>query len=73
MTLREHVRLWVGADKPRAVPRRINPKDSVTVIIPGGVANTTAADEFSNDIAKWRKGEGVLYIPEGSRIELTRR
>jgi type IV pilus biogenesis protein CpaD/CtpE len=45
----------------------------VTVIIPGGVANTTAADEFSNDIAKWRKGEGVLYIPEGSRIELTRR
>ena len=46
---------------------------SIWPLIPGGIANTTAADEFSNDIAKWRKGEGVLYIPEGSRIELTRR
>jgi hypothetical protein len=74
MTLRERAAVWLmpGADKPRAVPRRIHPLDSVTVISQGTVSASAAA-EFSADLARWRAGEGDLYLPEGSRIETTRR
>lgn len=72
MTLREHVRLWMGADKPRSVPRHIHPKDSVAVIFQGKMSPTDCA-EFSADLKKWRSGEGDLYLPEGARIETTRR
>ena len=72
MTLKDNMRAWLGVDKPRAVPRRIDPRDSVTVITTGDVGVERGA-AFAKAIDGWREGTVVLFLTEGSRIELTRR
>ena len=62
-----------SAEKPkmRAVPRQIGPNDSVTVVHQGTITPTDAL-EFEADVKLWREGKKVLYVPDGSHIELTR-
>ena len=74
MTLRERLAKWLmpGVDELRAVPIEIDPRDSVTVTFTGQL-NPSDAAEFTADIAKWRAGEGNLYLPAGTRLLTTRR
>ena len=73
----------VAPAPPRSTPRRIHPRDSVTVIYPRDVTMDSAAStEMTKTVDAWRVGgkdaygtdrNAVQFLPEGCRVELTRR
>ena len=65
---------WVLREDERAVPRRIDPLDSLVVIYTGDQPPKAKADEFELAVAKWRlSSDTVLYMPSGFRLMATRR
>jgi hypothetical protein len=71
MSIRDRLAGWV--DK-RTTPRKVHPRDSVTIVYQGPTPDATHAAELEKAVAAWRAGSPiVLFLPAGSKMEVTRR
>lgn len=64
---------WILRDDDRAAPRKIGPRDSVTVVYTGDRVPEPMRESFEANVAKWRRGETVLFVPSSFKLVKTRR
>ena len=56
----------------RVVPKRLSDRYSIALIYDGELSEG-AANQFTQSIEGWRKGETILYIPKSCQMVLTKR